>query len=92
MLRYFIPLIVCTELLAHPVPESPHWLTYSGGDGPDKGKHVVLIVNAAYWRLEVESAIIATRSVDVIGECKPLKSGFNHRELGVEPQPVSAYK
>ena len=28
---------------AHPVPDSPQWLTYPGGDGPGKGKHIVLI-------------------------------------------------
>jgi hypothetical protein len=28
---------------AHPVPDSPQWLTYKGGDGPGRGKHIVLI-------------------------------------------------
>ena len=32
-------------LLAHPVPDSTQWLTYPGGDGPGKGKHIVLIAD-----------------------------------------------
>ena len=51
-----------------------------------------LIINAVYWGMEMESAITATRSVDIVGIYKPLESGFNYKELGVEPKPVSAYK
>ena len=51
-----------------------------------------LIINAAYWGMEMESAITATRSVDIVGTYKPLESGFNYAELGVVPKPVSAYK
>jgi hypothetical protein len=32
-----------TAMADHPVPESPKWLTYPGGDGPGKGKHIVLV-------------------------------------------------
>ena len=42
--------------------------------------------------MEMESAITATRSVDIVGTYKPLESGFNYKELGIEPKPVSAYK
>ena len=51
-----------------------------------------LIINAAYWSMEMESAITAERSVEIVGSYKPLKSGFDYKELGVEPKPVSAYK
>jgi hypothetical protein len=51
-----------------------------------------LIINAAYWCMEMESAITAERSVDIVGTYKPLESGFDYKELGVEPKPVSAYK
>lgn len=51
-----------------------------------------LIVNAAYWCLEMEPAISATRSVDFVGAYTPLESGFNYAGLGVKPQPVSSYK
>ena len=32
-----------TLALGHPIPENESWLTYSGEDGPGKGKHVILI-------------------------------------------------
>jgi hypothetical protein len=51
-----------------------------------------MIINACYWGMEMESAIKADRSVEIVGEYKPLESGFNYKELGVEPKPVSAYK
>ena len=51
-----------------------------------------LIINAAYWGMAMESAITATRSVDIVGTYKPLESGFDYQELGVVPKPVSAYK
>lgn len=51
-----------------------------------------LIINAAYWCLNLESTITATRSVDIIGNYQPLESGFNYSELGVKPQPVAFYK
>jgi len=51
-----------------------------------------MIINAAYWGMGMESAITAKSSVDNIGDYKPLESGFNYKELGVVPKPVSAYK
>ena len=51
-----------------------------------------LIVNAAYWGMGMESAISPTRSVDIVGTYQPLESGFNHKELGVVPKPVSDYR
>jgi hypothetical protein len=51
-----------------------------------------LIINAAYWGMAMESAITATRSVDIVGTYAPLESGFDYQELGVAPKPVSAYK
>ncbi len=51
-----------------------------------------LIINAAYWGMGMESAISASRSVEIVGTYQPLDSGFNYKELGVVPKPVSAYK
>ncbi len=51
-----------------------------------------MIINAAYWGMAMESEIKADSSVEIVGEYKPLESGFNYKELGVEPKPVSAYK
>lgn len=50
-----------------------------------------LVINAAYWCLEMEDKISATRSVDIIGAYKPLPSGFNYEKLGVVPKLPQAY-
>ena len=42
--------------------------------------------------MSMESTITPTRSVDIVGTYQPLESGFNYKELGVVPKPVSAYK
>jgi hypothetical protein len=42
--------------------------------------------------MAMEREIKANSSVEIVGEYKPLESGFNYKELGVEPKPVSAYK
>ncbi len=44
---------------AHPVPESPLWLTYRGGDGPGKGRHVVLIAADQEYRSEQSMPMMA---------------------------------
>ncbi len=51
-----------------------------------------LLINAAYWGMEMEAAITANRSVDIVGTYHPLESGFNYEELGVVPKPISAYQ
>ncbi|PAW85851.1 MAG: hypothetical protein B9S33_09145 [Pedosphaera sp. Tous-C6FEB] len=87
-----------------PVAWVKHWQTSTGknarvfhstmGSGSDLQSAGLrrLIINAAYWGMGMESAITATRSVDIVGDYKPLASGFNYVKLGVKPQPVSAYK
>lgn len=50
-----------------------------------------LVVNAVYWTIGIESAISQHSSVDIVGRYEPLKSGFNYKELGVQPRPVSYY-
>ncbi len=34
----------------HPVPADPRWLTYDGGEGPGRGKHVVLVAAEQEYR------------------------------------------
>ncbi|MBA4190322.1 MAG: hypothetical protein C0467_20235 [Planctomycetaceae bacterium] len=50
-----------SSLLAaeHPVPESPLWLTYPGGDGPGRGKHIVLIAADQEYRSEYALPMLA---------------------------------
>ncbi len=43
----------------HPVPESPLWLTFPGGDGPGKGKHVVFIAADQEYRSEYALPMLA---------------------------------
>lgn len=93
-----------TKLEPLPVAWIKNWQTSTGktarvfhstmGSGTDLQSAGLrrLIINAAYWSLEMESAISATRSVDIIDDYQPLESGFNYPQLGVKPQPVSAYK
>ena len=51
-----------------------------------------LVINAGYWGMGMESAITATRSVDVVGTYKPLETGFDYKNMGVVPKPIAAYK
>lgn len=51
-----------------------------------------LILNAAYWGLGLESAISPTGSVEVVGDYRPLASGFDYQRIGVVPKPVPACK
>lgn len=43
----------------HPVPESPLWLTFPGGDGPGKGKHVVFVAADQEYRSEFALPMLA---------------------------------
>ncbi|MCE9529934.1 MAG: ThuA domain-containing protein [Planctomycetes bacterium] len=44
----------------HPVPESPLWLTYPGGEGPGQGKHIVLIAADQEYRSEYALPMLAS--------------------------------
>ena len=48
-----------TGVAAHPVPESPLWLTYRGETGPGKGKHIVLIAADQEYRSEYSMPMLA---------------------------------
>jgi hypothetical protein len=48
-----------TAVAEYPVPESPKWLTYPGGEGPGKGKHVVFIVGDQEYRSEQSMPMMA---------------------------------
>ena len=46
-------------LAKHSLPERELWLTYKGGDGPGKGKHVVLIAAEQEYRSEQSMPMLA---------------------------------
>ncbi len=47
------------ETESHPVPASEKWLTFSGIDGPGKGKHIVLIAADQEYRSEQSMPMLA---------------------------------
>ncbi|QDT08248.1 ThuA domain-containing protein [Stieleria marina] len=51
-----------------------------------------MTVNAVYWGIGMESKITADRSVEIVGEYKPLAAGFNYEKLGVKPRKPEYYK
>lgn len=59
MIRALALLSTIAGAFAHPVPESPKWLTYPGEDGPGKGKHIVLIAADQEYRSEQAMPMLA---------------------------------
>ena len=51
-----------------------------------------MTVNAVYWGLGMESSIQPDSSVDIVGDYRPLKSGFNYDAIGVRPHKPSYYR
>ena len=51
-----------------------------------------LTINALYWGLGLVDEINAKRSVEIVGDYKPLEDGFKYEEFGVIPRPVSDYR
>ncbi len=43
----------------HPVPDSPKWQIYPGGEGPGRGKHVVLVAADQEYRSEQSLPMLA---------------------------------
>ena len=43
----------------HPVPADARWLTYAGGDGPGRGKHIVLVAAEQEYRSEQSMPMLA---------------------------------
>lgn len=52
-------LAACASPHHHPVPESPRWLTYAGGEGPGRGRHIVLIAAEQEYRSEQSLPMLA---------------------------------
>jgi hypothetical protein len=49
----------CKTAPPHPVPEDARWLTYVGGDGPGRGKHIVLVAAEQEYRSEQSMPMLA---------------------------------
>ncbi len=47
------------EIPNHPVPDDARWLVYPGGEGPGRGKHVVLIAAEQEYRSEQSMPMLA---------------------------------
>jgi Trehalose utilisation len=47
------------QAFEHPVPDSPLWVTYSGGSGTGKGKHIVLVAADQEYRSEHSMPMLA---------------------------------
>ena len=45
-----------------------------------------LLVNAVYWAVGLEDKIPARTNIDLVGEYKPTKFGFNGSVKGVRPE------
>lgn len=75
----------------HPVPESDQWLTFKGGDGPGKGKHVVLIAAEQEYRSEQSMPMLAKILAKHHGfDCTVL---FNLNDKGeVDPTQEAPFK
>ena len=67
---------------------------FTMGSARDLGNDGVrrMTVNAVYWGLGLEKAIMPDSSVAIIGEYKPLKPGFNYEKLGVKPRKIEYYR
>ena len=59
LLLSWLPWIAGCKSSAHPVADDPRWLTYPGGDGPGRGKHIVLIAAEQEYRSEQSMPMLA---------------------------------
>ena len=68
-----------------------HFTMGSARDFENEGVRRVT-VNAVYWGLKMQDLISPTSRVDFVGPYEPMKSGFNYRELGVQPRKPEFFK
>lgn len=71
-----------------PVPESASWLTYKGGNGPGKGKHIVLIAADQEYRSEQSMPMMAALLAKHHGFDCTVLFGVNDQGLVDPTMPV----
>jgi hypothetical protein len=77
-----------TQASSHPVPESPQWLTFEGGEGPGKGKHIVLISADQEYRSEQSFPMMAAILAKHHGFHCTVLFGVNEKGLVDPTMPV----
>ena len=88
LLLSLITLNASAEPGPHPVPDSPKWLTYKGGDGPGKGKHIVLISADQEYRSEQSMPMMAAILAEHHGFHCTVLFGVNDQGLVDPTMPV----
>lgn len=68
-----------------------HFTMGSAKDFENEGVRRV-IVNGVYWGLGMEDQIKPDSNMDIVGDYKPMKDGFNYEKLGVFPRPISDFR
>ncbi len=68
-----------------------HFTMGSAEDFANEGVRRV-VINGVYWGIGMEDQIKADSNVDIVGEYKPMKDGFNYEKLGVKPRPASDFR
>ena len=68
-----------------------HFTMGSAEDFANEGVRRIT-VNAVYWGLKMEQQIDANRTVEIVGDYKPMKAGFNYKKLGVAPHKPAFFK
>ena len=82
------PLTGTAGAQAHPVPESPLWLTYGGKSGAGKGKHIVLIAADQEYRSEQSMPMMARILSETHGFDCTVLFGVNDEGLVDPTMPV----
>lgn len=72
----------------HPVAESENWLTFEGGEGPGKGKHIVLITADQEYRSEQSFPMMAAILAKHHGFHATVLFGVNEKGLVDPTMPV----
>lgn len=88
LLAAILSLSMINHASPHPVSESAKWLTFEGGEGPGKGKHVVLITADQEYRSEQSFPMMAAILAKHHGFHSTVLFGVNDKGLVDPTMPV----